>query len=82
MVVMEFNIKKNLQMALDILASAKIPFEHELSDEEWRSSCIYFFEEHLRSEAQRNALCRARECEREDRRESKLKMLPNLAIHI
>ena len=79
MILLEFRLSRNLQEAIKLFEKTNVDFRIETLPEQSGLSYIYFFEDDLRVQAQREALREARILEREDKRDPKLLSLPNLA---
>ena len=79
MIILEFQCQDFFKNASRLLEACNLPFLSQVSLQEWRPSLIYFFEDEIRTGRQREALKRARDFEREDRRQQNRQELPNLA---
>ena len=67
MIILEFRALDLFNRVSDLLDAQKIECVRDPSLEPWSPSYIFLFEDSVSSFAQRQALCRARELELEDR---------------
>jgi len=80
MIILEFRQMENLEAASKILGASGLPFQPEIASEVWQSSFIYFFEDDLCTERQREALGRARILEKLDNEQKRHHTALNLAL--
>lgn len=79
MILLEFRFPDTFLDASLALSAANLQFMIESALDESRPNLIYFFEDDLQTEAQRDALGRARELESKDRNARQHHAVLNLA---
>jgi hypothetical protein len=80
MILLEFKFKEVFREAFRVLDAAGLQFRSEKGREDYCPSYIYFFEDELRTEPQREALKRARDLEGEDHRREQRRPVPALGV--
>jgi hypothetical protein len=79
MITLEFRLPANLDAASKILDTQNLSYKVDVSLDGCRPSVIYFFENAIRTETQREALRQARSVEKKDHHQWKSSPSLNLA---